>query len=482
MKTSLLRELILYRYRYIIGYSLFLVCLFGLLLTDIGNIPFGISDREMISSVASNSLNPLAPHAADVINLPYHLLQKASIGLFGLSPFTIRLPSLVLAFLASIVLAFTLHQWFRKGIAILTLLIATTAVPFITMGRTGTASVLYMLLLLVILLGAVKLTTKGTRTFLWKVVVSMAGLLLFYMPLGIYAVLALFIAGVFHPHVRYQIKRTRWWQFVLLVVFAVLLLSPLIYAGFTDPTTFKVLLGIKELRQKLELGSLGAAFVSIIRTLFLFHRPAVGDIITPFFNLPFMLFIIFGLVRAVLDRHAARSYLLLIWLSISIPLLIINPEQFALLYVPSLILMAIGIETFLREWYRLFPRNPYARIGALVPLSLIVIGMITIAASRYFYAYYYTDTSTVYHPELTAVNRTLKPHVSTELVVPAKQAAFYDILRSKYPQLSVSTAINSSKANEHIILGTAQSAIVGVPDKIVASHLTKNSVLIRVYK
>ncbi len=137
MKPSLLQELLLYRYRYIIGYGLFVIMLFGILLTDVGSIPSGISTNEMVSSVQSNSLNPLKPQASDVINLPYHLLQKASIGLFGLSPLSIRIPSLLLAFLASIVLAFTLHQWFRKGIAILALLLGTISTPFITMGQTG---------------------------------------------------------------------------------------------------------------------------------------------------------------------------------------------------------------------------------------------------------------------------------------------------------------------------------------------------------
>jgi hypothetical protein len=482
MKTSLLRELTLYQYRYVICYVLFVFFLFGLLLTDIGSIPNGISRSEMNSTIASNSLNPLAPRAEDVINLPYHLLQKLSVGLFGLSPLSIRLPSIILAFMASIVLAFTLHQWFRKGIAIVTLLIGTASVPFISMGRMGTASVLYMLLLLIILLGAVKLTTRGRRTFLWKVVVGIAGLLLFYMPLGIYAVLAIMIAGIFHPHVRYQIKRTKWWQFLLLLLAACVLLAPLLFAGITDNETLEVLFGVDALKEKLTLTSLWASVLIIVKTLFVFSKPETGEIITPFLSLTFMLLVIFGLIRTLFDRHAARSYLLLIWLSISIPLLILNPTQFALLFVPCLILMAVGLETFMREWYQLFPRNPYARIGALVPLSLIVISLVTIAATRYFYGYYYTDTSSVYHPELAAVRQVIKPHINTQLVVPENQVAFYDILRSKYPLLTVASAANAGDtASQQIVLNSAGSSTEGIPDTIITSHLAHNGVLLRTY-
>lgn len=482
MKSTLLRELTLYRYRYIISYGLFVIFLLGLLLTDIGNIPNGISTSEMNASISSNSLNPLSPRAADVINLPYHLMQKLSIGLFGLSPFSIRLPSLILAFVASLVLAFTLHQWFRRGIAILALLLATASEPFIAMARTGTASVFYMLLLLIILLGAVKLTTKGPRTFIWKVVVAMAGLLLFYMPLGIYAVIALLIAGIIHPHVRYQLKRTRWWQYLILILISGVLLAPLVFAGLTDNKTLEVLFGIDALSEKLELASLGASLLLIFKTLFYFSKPETGEILTPFLNFTSVLLVTFGLVRTVFDRHAARSYLLLIWLGISIPLLILNPSQFALTFVPCVILLAVGLDTFLREWYQLFPRNPYARLGAFVPLSLIVIGLVTIAGSRYFYGYFYTNTTSAYHPELMAVKRVIKPHVRTHLVVPAQHVGFYDILRSKYPQLTVSSSsMPSDTAPERIVLQSASSQPAGIPTKIVTSYLAREGVLLRVY-
>lgn len=483
MKSTLLRELTLYRYRYIISYGLFIIFLLALLLADIGNIPNGISQSEMRSSVSSNSLNPLAPRAADVINLPYHFMQKLSIGLFGLSPLSIRLPSLILAFVASIVLAFTLHQWFRRGIAILALLLATASEPFITMARTGTASVFYMLLLLLILLGAVKLTTRGPRTFIWKVVVTVAGLLLFYMPLGIYAVIALLIAGIFHPHVRYQLKRTRWWQYIILLLISCVLLGPLVFAGITDNKTLEVLFGIDALSEKLTIMSLGASLLMIFKTLFLFSRPETGEILTPFLNLTSVLLVTFGLVRTIFDRYAARSYLLLIWLAISIPLLILNPSQFALLFVPCVILMAVGLDTFLREWYQLFPRNPYARLGAFIPLSLIVIGLVSIASTRYFYGYFYTDTSKSYHPELAAVRQVLKPQVATQLVVPHEHVAFYDILRSKYPLLHVSAPDGMTNgAAELIVLDKANDEIKTVPSRIVTSHLAKDGVLLRVYK
>lgn len=482
MKMSLLRELTLYRYRYYIGYGLFIVFVLAFLFVDIARIPNGVSESEMRSAVASNSIDFENLKVSDVVNLPYHLLQKASIGFFGLSPLSIRLPSLVIALLSAAALAVTLHQWFRKNIAVLSLLIATTSVPFISMGRTGTGSVLYMLLLLIILMSAVSLTTKTRGMFFWKLLVLVSGLLLLYIPLGIYAVIALVIAGLLHPHVRYQLKRTKAWQYLVLFGISGVLLAPLILAGLYDWKTIEILLGIDTLQDQLSIAGIGTLALSALKALFLFNKPEFTETITPFLNLTMMLLIGIGLVRTVIDRHAARSYLMLIWLSISIPLLVLNPTQLALLFVPCIILLAIGLEYLLREWYGVFPRNPYARIGAFIPLSLIIIGLLTISTTRYFYAYFYTDTSKYYHPELQAVRKVLKPHVTTTLIVPDEHAAFYDILRKQNRLLRVtgeSTA--ESVTGERIILASTSIEAPGTPNKIITSPYKTDGVLLRTY-
>ena len=484
MKTSLVRELTLYRYRYFIGYALFIVFVGALLLVDIGSIPNGINDREMQSVVASNSLNFRDLKPADIVNLPYHVLQKASISLFGLSQLSIRLPSLILAFLAAAALAITLNQWFRRNIAVLALIITASSVPFISMGRTGVASVFYMLLLLIILMSAVKLTSKSRGTFFWKLFAAISALLLLYMPLGAYAVFALLVAGAFHPHVRYQIKHTKLWQIGIFATLTLISLLPLIIAGIHDINIIEYLFGVDALKDKLTLAGLGDSLLAILRSLFLFYDPEITDTITPFLNLTTTLLIVIGLVRTLLDRHAARSYLILIWLAVSIPLLILNPTHFALLFVPCIILLAIGLEFLLREWYSVFPRNPYARIGALVPLSLIVVGLLAISITRYFYAYYYSDTSSYYHAGLTSIRTVLKPHVPTRLIVPAEHTAFYDILRKQYPQLTIGTSSGTPEATrqpETIALASSNYQTTALPRTIITSHLDHGEVLLRVY-
>lgn len=485
MKPSLLREITLYRYRYIIVYALVAVLLGTLLLTDISGVPTGIQDREAASTVASNRLNPLRPHASDVINLPYHLLQKTSVSLFGLSPLTIRLPSILLGFVACILMAIALNLWFRKNIAAMALVLSIASVPFISMARTGTAEILYVVLLLIILLASARLTMQKRGSFLWKLLVVAAGLALLYMPLGIYAALALVVAGIFHPHVRYQLKRTKWWEYLTLFLLTVILVSPIVLASMMDPDAFKQLFGLSQLKSKLDPSALWVTSITLAKSLLFFHRPEIGALITPFFSLPVMLLALFGLARTIIDHHAARSYLLHIWLLVSIPLLLINPYNLPLLFVPMMFLMAIGLETFMREWYQVFPRNPYARIGALIPLTLIVVGILVTSTTRYFYGHYYSDTRATHKPELAAVKSVLKPHVKTMLIVPEDEVAFYDILRSKHRLLTVTSPVDAfsvKNPGETIVLATAAGRSTQTPDAIVASPYNQNAVLLRVYE
>lgn len=483
MNASLFRELVLYRYRYIIGYGVFAVLLVTLMLIDIANVPYGIGETEMRSAVASNSLNPYRPQLADIINLPYHLMQKASIGIFGLSQLSISLPSIILALASGILMAFMLHLWFRRNIAVIALLICTVSVPFISMGRTATPTIMYVFLLLVILYGAIRLTTRATQTFVWKLIVFVASMLLLYIPFGVYTLLALGIAAVFHPHIRYQIRRTKPWQAALLAVVGILLITPHVIAAFSagGVPVLRQLIGLATIKESFAPDHIRESAVSLIKTLFFFNKPNVSETITPFFNMTFMFFIAFGLAKTVINRSMARSYLILIWLLFCIPMLLIDSSQLPLLFVPSILLVAIGVETLVHEWYRLFPRNPYARIGAMIPLGLVVTGLLAIAVTRYFYAYTYTDTRAIFHPELSAI-RPLLDDKPTQLVVPAAHVSFYDILRDKHPKLLVAGPDTPAQPTmRRIVLASVEPAASKTPAAIITTHLQKDGVLLRVY-
>lgn len=483
MNANKFREIILYRYRYVLGYGIFAVFLLLIVSVEIHSVPYGLSNSEMASAVTSNSLNPGHPTLTDIINLPYHILQKISIGLLGLSVISIKLPSILLALASGVMMAFMLRLWFSHNVALFALILSVVSVPFISMARSGTPTILFVFLLLSILYSAIKVISSSKRQLIWKIVLFLSTILLLYIPFGIYTFMALLIAGLLHPHVRHQLRKTPWHQYLLFTVAGVILLMPHFLVLFSDGgvAVLRQLFGVSAIKDHLSSSAIGGTFIALIKTLFFFNKPNVSEHITPFFNITFMLFVAFGLAKVIINRYSARSYLLLIWLVFCIPMLLMDSSQLPLLFIPSVLLLAIGIETFTREWYKLFPNNPYARIGALIPIGLLIVGMLTIAIGRYFFAYAYSDTRAIFHPHLQLVTDLIdeKP---TQLIVAPEHSAFYDILRSKHENLIVTTA-ESMKINgiKTIVLSNSNVQLGGTPTTIITSHLQKDSVLLRVY-
>ena len=109
----------LYRWRYVIGYSLIGVLLAGLLIFAGLYLPGGLSDAEMKAVTKSASISFSDPSTLAITNVPYYLLQAGVFAMFGVSVFTIKLPSLILALLSAVGFIFLLRRWFKPNIAVL---------------------------------------------------------------------------------------------------------------------------------------------------------------------------------------------------------------------------------------------------------------------------------------------------------------------------------------------------------------------------
>jgi hypothetical protein len=72
----------IYRFRYYLGYGIVGLLLIGLLLFAGVYTPGGLSTQEMAAVVKSSSIDMSSVTGFAVTNLPFHLLQLASIILF----------------------------------------------------------------------------------------------------------------------------------------------------------------------------------------------------------------------------------------------------------------------------------------------------------------------------------------------------------------------------------------------------------------
>jgi hypothetical protein len=183
-------------------------------------------------------------------------------------------------------------------------------------------------------------------------------------------------------------------------------------------------------------------FVKVLNQYFNFISPTNGEFATPVYGLGPMLLVVLGALRLVTTKYTARSYIITIWTILILPVIVINPGFISVTFVPIVLLMAMGIEILLGNWYKLFPRNPYARIAGLVPLAILIGGMVFSGGQRAIQGHRYApESTTVFNQDLTFVDKELndKNRGNTLLVVGQKEVPFYGVVAKYHKNVTIST-------------------------------------------
>jgi hypothetical protein len=488
MKQSFLKQIVLYRYRYIIGYGLFLVILAVLLTTELTQVPSGLSTAEMQSAVNSAQLQPTLE--ARVIDLPYHLLQKASLYVFGLSVFAIKLPSVIFGILSGIGLMLLLRRWFKHNVSVISALLAVSASMFLIAGRTGTPDIMVIFWAVYLLLFATLITQEAKGQYAWKIILGLVIGLSLYTPLSIYVLAAALIAALLHPHARYMVKRYGGPATVGALFLFAASVAPLAVSAWQDPQVLLKLAGLPA--EVPNAGEYGSQLLGVVRYLADFTTPRIAEVIQPAFSIAVLILIALGILRSIIDNYSTRTYALLIWIALSIPVVALNPDFVVGLYLPAILFMAIGIEALIRQWYSLFPRNPYARIAGLLPLVALIGGVWYYNFTTYFIGYRYSPpTAEVFNNDLSLL-RNKTTHVNQTdlcLVVPENQVDFYRLLEQqpvvklgqKGAAFEVSSSENASCQGDIIAAQVAASDTSRMPTTFWVNDRTNNSLRWYVY-
>ncbi len=487
MRTSLIRELLLYRYRYVAGMALFIIVTISLVCVRLDLAPTGLSQTDMNSAVSSGTFDLLHPLEGSIIDVPYRMLQKISMSVFGITEWAIVLPSIIIGIASAMAFIAMVNRWFRLNVALITGLIFVTSAGFLTMARTGHASIMTTFWLSLLLLAATNIVHPKGKTKLWFVIAAVVVPLSLYTPLMIYPFIAIFIAGFFHPHVRFTFTRTNKHQLIIGLAAILILLTPLIASVATHPPRALELLGIPDHALNSSQLITNAKFVA--KSFFNLGSTVVGEIPQPIFGAASFIIIILGFLKTVQDWFSARSYMLLIWSAFFVPIALLNPQHLLIALVPGYLFMAIGIETLIREWYKLFPTNPYARLAGLMPLTILLGGMMLSNIAQYFYGYLYGTPTTHYSLQLSATREVLDRQANNNAVITTvvkpSEVAFYDLLRRDYPRMNVSDAHSGPIVRPTIIHDgvVADYGAIGTPKQIITSYKSKtDQVIVRYYE
>lgn len=469
-----INELFLYRHRYWIGYALVSIGLIATLLFAGLYSPGGISDQEMKSVVESSALNFKNIIPSNVINLPYHTLQHVILNVMGVSIFSIKLPSIILAFISAVGMILLLRKWIKPNVGILASLIAITTGQFLFIAQSGTHDILYLLwsawLLLIALLIAKKQKFRKILVMIFFIIMSLS----LYTPLSIYVLIAFIGSLILHPHLRYLVKQISKLEMAIGIFVTILLITPLLVGIYHDPKTILTLLGLPN-----AWPDWGANIATIAAEYFGFARPSGTTLMTPFFELGSMLLIGAGLYDVIKNRSAAKSYIIISWVICLIPIIIINPEFTSITFLPLVMLLASGLNLLLMRWYGIFPLNPYARFAGLIPLIVLVSVLVYSGADRYIYGYRY-DPNIV--PNFSR-DIELIPPSTRYLMVDSSELDFYKVLALHNKNLNIITTISGQNINEFTATNKANHDFDNFQiEKIITSPNTDKSDRFYLYK
>ena len=389
MNIRPISEWTLYKHRFLIAYSGLAVLVVLLLTLYATALPPGMSTNEQQSVIASHALSfTELPRAEQVINLPYHALQKLSTDWLGLTPFGVRLPSLVFAALTALCLSFIIKRWFKVNVAIVATMIIVTSSWFLSLARLGTPDIMVPFWTTVLILSATYVSQQTKRWHIWKALFGLSAALSLYTPYMAYLFIATLIAAIAQPHLRYLIRQSSKVGLTIGVFFFALLLVPLGWGIYKDPGIIRDIFAIPaSLPEPLQFGR---DLLQAISNLGWPLNVTAGETITPLIGITTLILVILGGIRLLGDFHSVRAYVLLIWLALLIPIIGFNPGNLTVLFVPVMLVMTIGLNLIVRYWYRLFPFNPYARMFGLVPLFVLVFAIIQFNYQRYTFSMLYS--------------------------------------------------------------------------------------------
>lgn len=469
MIKSHVTDFLTYKWRYRIGYLLVMFVLFGILIFIGLNIPGGISSQEMQSAIISDSMDISTVSINDYI---FHLTQHFSIKLFGLSNISIKLPSILFASLSVVGMSILLKKWYKPNIGILATLIAITTGQFMFIAQNGTPDIMILFWSVYLVMTTSFIIDENTRH---KKIAALAfctiAALSLYTPLTIYILVAIVAAAFIHPHLRYKLRRIKIKNIIIGLVIFILLSVPNIIHLIGDLGNLMVLSGIPSTTPDI------AENLSILTTEYLgFNRPGGELYSTPVFELGSMLFILIGAYQVFKDRASSKSYIISLIVLCLIPITLLNPTNMTIVFLPLVLLLTTGLRKLLTSWYGLFPLNPYARIGGLIPIVILVSVLVVSGLNRYVFIYQYNPTIV----NSFVIDLKLIPENTKKIIVSEAELPFYKILGNHNDNIEIDTVFSG---DSFIATRDARVQTNGyIIEKIITNSRKNNSDRFYLYK
>lgn len=473
MKKIIISKLFLYKHRFVIGYILLALAFVGLLFLLPLYAQHGISEAEMDSVTSSYYLKADAPLNGDLVDLPYRLLQKLSITLFGLTPYAIKLPSILIGLLLGFLFVLLLNRWFKNNVSLLASFLVILSTPFLFLAGSGTSLIMLVFWPTLLLWLGSKIQGEKRPKPIYSFFFALALLLAIFTPYMLYFAIICVLFVFLQPHLRFIIKSLP--RLPLVIVFLIIVggLAALIVNVVNHPDTIMELLFAKNY----EVGHFFGNIINGIGPVFSWRNTAVNVFLSPLMSLPLFALALIGLFSTTKGFFASRNSIASLLLVFTVIITGFNSNAVVFFILPLSILVAHGLKYLLEKWYGLFPENPYARVGAAFPLCILFALILIPSTLQYIYGYRYnpnvadsfSNNLDVIHENLTNETLLVKDHYD-----------FYKILE-RHTDIKVINEIGKEKYTSFAAMGKLEIPETYQISRIITSPMRENSDIIYLY-
>lgn len=407
MKARILRQLMLYNYRYVFAYTVIIAFALYFLGWRLGSIGPGLSAPELEVAARTSSIS-------SILTMPLHplhsFLQWASLHVFDVHVWSVRLPSVLLAGFTAFLLYTLLKKWFGKVTALLSIALFLSADWFLFVARLGTGAIEFTLWFTLMLFSLMKLIEKKPK---WLLGYVLSASMMLFVPYGVYAVIATTVCLFSFKMFRSRANEANLAIKLASYTLALATIGLVGYLSYRDLSFLRNLLGITQLPSAFEYFKNLVLNSSGVVMLWPDNNPLLGPsgiFMIRFFEFVFMLF---GVIMLWVTRVNRLNMVVLINAVILalVSGLHSGSRGGSLLLVPGLIFMTAGLRHFLHRWQRTFPKNPYAKVALYVPLICIILSAVMLHFQSYFVLWpRQTATTQVFTQDLMLLKDDLDKH------------------------------------------------------------------------
>ena len=421
MKKIIISKLFLYRYRFVIGYIVL-----GLVFTALlFSMPFvaqtGLSEAEMESATSSYYLGKEGVLNGDLVDLPYRVVQKFSIVLFGLTPYAVKLPSIIVGLLLGFLLILLLNRWFKNNVSLLASCLIVLSTPFLFLAGSGTPLIMLVFWPTLLLWLGSKIQGEKRPKPMYSFVFAIAMLGSIFTPYMIYFAVFCVLFVLFQPHLRFILKNLPKLPLILVCLILIGGFAMLGVSIYHHPETIMELL----FADGFQIGDFFNNIAVGLAPVFSWHNTVESVFLSPLISLPLLALALIGLFSTTKGFFASRNSIATILIVFCLVITGFNPNAVVFFILPLSILVAHGLKYLLEKWYGLFPENPYARISALVPLTILFGLMIVPSALQYIYGYRYNPNIA---NEFSYDLEVILENLTDETLIVREKQDFYKIL------------------------------------------------------